>query len=88
MRMPWEVVLSFGMGMVGLYLIGWVLLTPMKFLWRLAAGSLLGGLCLWMLSHFGGYFGLDVPVNPLTAAIVGLLGIPGAGLVVVLAAVL
>ncbi len=88
MQSPWELVLSFGLGLVMLYLIGWLLLTPMKFLWRLLAGSLLGGLCLLLLDRFGALVGLSVPVNPLTCVIVGLLGVPGAALVVALTMIL
>ena len=43
---PWELILSFALGLVLLYLIGWLLLIPMRFLWRLLAGSLLGGFML------------------------------------------
>ena len=88
MGIPWELALSFGLGIAGLYLIGRVLMTPMGFLWRLVAGSLLGGLCLMILAHFEGYIGIAVPVNPLTALMVGLLGVPGFGLILALAALL
>ncbi|MDL2207006.1 pro-sigmaK processing inhibitor BofA family protein, partial [Eubacteriales bacterium OttesenSCG-928-N13] len=84
MPIPWELVLSFGLGLVLLYLIGWLLLVPMKFLWRLVAGSLLGGLCLLLINRFGMLFGLNVPINPFTCIAVGLLGVPGAALVVAL----
>ena len=83
-RIPWELALSFAMGMLLLYLLGYLLLTPMRFLWRLTAGSLLGGFCLMLLNWFGARFGLYVPVNPVSALVVGLLGIPGVGLVVAL----
>ena len=84
MRIPWELVLSFGLGLVLLYLIGWLLLVPMRFLWRLVAGGLLGGLALLVLNRFGALVGLNVPVNPFTALIVGFLGVPGIALLVAL----
>ncbi len=80
----WELVISFALGMVLLYLIGYLLLVPMRFLWRLLAGSLLGGLALWLINHFGALFGFSVPINPLTALITGLLGLPGLALVIAL----
>jgi len=83
-RIPWELVLSFGLGLVLLYLIGWLLLVPMRFLWRLVAGGLLGGLALLVLNRFGALVGLNVPVNPFTALIVGFLGVPGIALLVAL----
>ena len=84
MSVPWELVASFALGLVLLYLIGWLLLVPMRFLWRLMAGGLLGGLCLWVVNQFAGLTGFTVPLNPFTALIVGFLGLPGAGLVVAL----
>ncbi len=85
---PWELILSFALGLVLLYLIGWLLLIPMRFLWRLLAGSLLGGFMLWMVGQFGFLFGFTVAVNPFTALIAGCLGVPGAALVVALSILL
>ena len=70
-------VVAFALGLMLLYLIGYLLLVPMKFLWRLLAGSLLGGLALWIVNHFGALVGFSVPLNPFTALITGLLGLPG-----------
>lgn len=84
MRIPWELVLSFALGLGLLYLIGWLLLVPMRFLWRLMAGALLGALALMVVNHFGAMLGVSVPVNPFTALAVGFLGLPGAALVVAL----
>ena len=80
----WELVVSFGLGLVLLYLIGWLLLVPMKFLWRLLAGSLLGGLALWLINHFGSLVGFSVPLNPFSALITGTLGLPGLALIIAL----
>lgn len=84
MAVPWELVASFALGLVLLYLMGWLLLVPMRFLWRLIAGGLLGGLCLWVVNQFSGLTGFTAPLNPFTALIVGFLGLPGAGLVIAL----
>lgn len=81
---PWELVLSFALGLILLYLIGWLLLVPMRFLWRMLAGGLLGGFMLWTVGQFGFLFGYSVAVNPFTALIAGLLGAPGVALVVAL----
>jgi len=78
----WDLVLSFALGLILLYLIGWLLLVPMKFLWRLLAGSMLGGLALWLINRFGALWAFSVPLNPLTALITGLLGMPGIALVI------
>ena len=85
---PWELILSFALGLVLLYLIGWLLLVPMRFLWRLIAGGLLGGFMLWIVGQFGFLFGFSIAVNPFTALTAGLLGIPGVALVIALSLLL
>ena len=85
---PWELVLSFALGLILLYLIGWLLLIPMRFLWRMIAGGLLGGLMLWVVSQFGFLFGYSIAVNPFTSLTAGLLGIPGVALVIALSLLL
>lgn len=82
MSIPWEIILAFALGLVLLYGIGRLLLVPMRFLWRLVAGGLLGGLALWLVNQFGALIGFSVAVNPFTALTVGFLGVPGAALVV------
>lgn len=84
MTIPWEIILAFALGLVLLYIIGWLLLIPSRFVWRLIAGGLLGGLALWLVNLFGGLFDFSVAINPFTALTVGFLGVPGVALVVLL----
>ena len=84
MRIPWELVLSFAIGMGLLCLIGYLLLVPMRMLWRLLAGGVMGSLALLAVNLVGALFGFSVEVNPFTAMAVGFLGLPGAALVVAL----
>jgi inhibitor of the pro-sigma K processing machinery len=83
-RIPWELVVSFALGLGLLYAIGWLLLVPMRFLWRLIAGGLMGALALWLINQLSGITGIYVAINPFTALLVGFLGLPGAALVVAL----
>ncbi len=84
MRIPWELVLSFAIGLILLCLIGYLLLVPMRFMWRLMAGGVLGALALGLVNLLGGLLGFRVEINPFTAMAVGFLGLPGAALVVAL----
>ena len=84
MRIPWELIASFAVGLALICLTGYLLLVPMKLLWRLLAGGVLGALALMLVNLVGGLFGFSVSVNPFTAMAVGFLGLPGAVLVVVL----
>ena len=84
MQIPWELVLSFAIGLVLLCLIGYLLLVPMRFMWRLLAGGVMGALALVLVNLLGGLLGFHVAINPFTAMAVGFLGLPGAALVVAL----
>jgi inhibitor of the pro-sigma K processing machinery len=83
-RIPWELVVSFALGLGLLYAIGWLLLVPMRFLWRLIAGGLMGALALWLINQLSGITGVTIAINPFTALSVGFLGLPGAALVIAL----
>ena len=84
MQIPWELVLSFAIGLALLCLIGYLLLVPMRFMWRLVAGGVMGALALMLVNLLGGLLGFSVEINPFTAMAVGFLGLPGAVLVVAL----
>lgn len=84
MRIPWELIASFAVGLALICLTGYLLLVPMKLLWRLLAGGVLGALALMLVNLVGALFGFSVSVNPFTAMAVGFLGLPGAVLVVIL----
>ncbi len=85
---PWELVVCFALGLGLLFALGRVLLVPMRFVWRMAALSLLGALALWLFNRFYFLTGVTLPLNPFTALIVGLLGLPGAALVLLLSRIL
>ena len=84
MRIPMELIAAFAVGIVLMCLLGYLLLTPRRFLWRFAAGGVLGALALCVLNYFGDLVGVRVAVNPFTAMAVGFLGLPGAALLVAL----
>ena len=54
-----------------------LLLIPMKFIFKLLIHSACGFLCLWLLNTVSGFTGLLFPINAVTAAIAGFLGLPG-----------
>ena len=51
---------------------------------ELAINIVLGILVLWLLNKFGGGLGISIPINVITAIIVGVLGIPGVIILVLL----
>lgn len=84
LHIPWELIASFAVGLALICLTGYLLLVPMRFLWRLLAGGVLGALALMLVNLAGALFGLSISVNPFTAMAVGFLGLPGAALVILL----
>ncbi len=81
---PFDIIIAYALGLILLYLIGWLLLVPLKFLLRFLLNGLIGGVVLWLLNMVGGLIGVTVAINPVTALTVGFLGIPGLILILLL----
>ena len=84
----WRVWLAYALGVLILYLAFRLAATPLKEAVRIAFNVAAGIVILLLFNLVGGFFGLHVPLNPVTAAVAGLLGIPGVGLLVALQHVL
>jgi inhibitor of the pro-sigma K processing machinery len=80
----YNVVFAYVFGLILLYFVGWVLLVPLKIIIKLIYNSVLGGIALVLINFFGGFAGIHIGVNPLTALAAGVLGIPGIALLLVL----
>ncbi|MDD6307979.1 MAG: pro-sigmaK processing inhibitor BofA family protein [Clostridia bacterium] len=61
-----------------------VLKKPLFFLLRIALNSLFGGLLMILVNTYGGSLGWHVAVNPVTALISGILGLPGVIMLIIL----
>ena len=44
---------------------------------ELIINIILGIVILWLLNKFGGSLGISIPINIITALVVGILGVPG-----------
>lgn len=75
-------------GLVLLYILGILLVFPIKKIIKLIFNGIVGGLTLLIFNFIGGFFGLSVVVNPLNALIVGFLGVPGVILLLILQVIL
>ena len=62
-----------------------LLLLPMKFVFKLLIHSACGFLCLWLLNIVSGFTGIYFPINAVTVLAAGFLGLPGIGLLALLA---
>jgi inhibitor of the pro-sigma K processing machinery len=61
------------------------LLLPVGWLLKLGVHSACGFICLWLLNTVSAFTGIAFPINAVTVLTAGFLGIPGIGLMAVLA---
>ena len=73
--------------LMGLILARAVML-PIKLGFKLAIHALCGFICLWLLNWISGFTGILFPINAVTAAVAGFLGLPGIVLLAVVQLVL
>ena len=78
------VFLTYVGAIVLIFLVGKIFLWPLKLVLKLAANSVIGGLAILIINALGAGFGLMIPLNLISAAIVGVLGIPGVMLLLIL----
>lgn len=83
-----SIILAYAFGLVILYVIGYILLVPLKIILKLLLNGIIGGAALVLINWIGGFFDFMIPVNPITALVAGLLGLPGIVMLIFLEAVL
>lgn len=64
-------------GIILLFIFIRLLSWPLKILWKLVINAILGAILLIIVNIIGGYFSFNIGINPWTALIAGLFGIPG-----------
>ena len=67
LSIPYEAIIAYALGLVLLYVVGYLLLVPFKMVLRFIYNGLLGGLMLWGLNVVGGFFGVNIAINFVTA---------------------
>ncbi|MDI9441495.1 MAG: pro-sigmaK processing inhibitor BofA [Firmicutes bacterium] len=82
--MDFLVIVAYAAGVLLLYILGRALLIPLKAIFNLIVNAVIGGGVLLIINFIGGFWGFSIGVNPITALIVGLLGVPGVILLVAL----
>ncbi|HEY8363894.1 MAG TPA: pro-sigmaK processing inhibitor BofA family protein [Tissierellaceae bacterium] len=71
-------------GLIMLYILGLILVWPIKKIMKLIFNGILGGITLLIFNFIGKFFGLSLAINPINALIVGFLGVPGVILLLIL----
>lgn len=77
------ILLAYALGIFALYVVGYMFLVPIKILLRLIINSIAGAVSILLINWIGGYWGVHISLNILSAVIVGILGVPGAILLAV-----
>ena len=62
-----------------------LLLMPLKLAFKIGIHSACGFLCLWLLNTVSSFTGIAFPMNAVTVLTAGILGLPGIGLLAILA---
>ena len=88
MSIELNVLVSFAVALVVIYLIGRAFVLPIKLVGKLLINGVIGGVMLVVINIIGGIFGISIAINPLTALIAGLLGIPGVAMLLLLQIIL
>ena len=62
-----------------------LLVLPLRLIWKLVIHSACGFACLWLLNSISAFTGVFFPVNAVTVLTAGILGLPGIGILALLA---
>ena len=62
---------------IAVFIILKILAWPIKKIMKMVINIIIGGLLLILVNYIGANFGFVIPVNWITALVVGILGIPG-----------
>lgn len=67
-----------------IFLLGRIFIVPIKTILKLITNSILGGVLIYIINIIGGAYGFHIGINLVTAICIGILGVPGAILLVAL----
>lgn len=88
LSIQYDVIIAYALGLLLLYIIGWLLLVPFKIVLKLLLNGIIGGVVLWIINMLSVPIGIHIALNPFNALIVGVLGIPGIILLLLLQCIL
>lgn len=66
------------------FIIGRIFIVPIKWIVKLILNSILGGILIWIINLIGGIWSFHIGLNLWTSILVGILGIPGALLLILI----
>ncbi len=75
--MDYGVLFAYIVGIMFLFILGRVFLVPLKMVFKLVFNAVIGGIVLALINFIGSAFGYHLPLNIISALIIGFLGVPG-----------
>lgn len=81
-------IITFLACIIAIIILGRIFILPLKKILKLLLNSILGGLLIVIINWIGGAFGIHIGLNVVTAIFVGILGIPGAILLIIFTMIL
>lgn len=88
LSIEYDVIIAYALGLLLLYIVGWLLLVPFKIVLKFLLNGIIGGVVLWILNMLSASIGIHIALNPVNALVVGILGIPGIILLLLLQCIL
>ena len=83
-NLDFNVIITFIGCIVFLVILGKIFVLPFRSILRLIGNSIMGGLIIYIINLIGGLWGFHIGLNLITSIFVGILGIPGAVLLIIL----
>ena len=81
-------ILAFLSCIIFLFIFGKIFIIPLKSIFKLILNSIFGGILIFIINSLGTNFAFHIGINIFTSIFIGLLGIPGAGLLILLQIIL
>ncbi|OPZ89036.1 MAG: SigmaK-factor processing regulatory protein BofA [Firmicutes bacterium ADurb.Bin419] len=88
MGIGYSTIFSYIIGIICLFFFGRMFIVPLKAVAKLIYSSLLGGIAIIVINIIFSVFNYHIALNPITAFIIGMMGVPGVALIVALKGIL
>ena len=82
--MEFNTIIAFLACIIFIFIFGKIFIWPLKNIFKLILNSVLGGVLIYIINLIGGAWGFSIGLNFFTSIFVGILGIPGAILLIIL----
>lgn len=79
-----NILITFVVCVISIFILGKIFALPLKGILKLIGNSVVGGIIIFLINLVGANFGFHIGLNIGTALVVGILGIPGAILLIIL----